>query len=128
MVIRLQAGSNLPLAMQQRGVFIRCCVLSGYCCVLFACAVDNVILRDPPVLGVPLLAGLNLVPGAPQQPCPGETKVDFVVPQGVAELVGMLTSTQAIYAAGTKTSDVRVACVWLDLAITVLPCAFILRA
>lgn len=34
-------------------------------------AVDNVILRDPPVQGVPLLAGLNLVPGAPQQPCPG---------------------------------------------------------
>jgi hypothetical protein len=33
--------------------------------------VDNVILRDPPVQGMPLLAGLNLVPGAPQQPCPG---------------------------------------------------------
>eukprot|EP00879_Flechtneria_rotunda_P000506 GHRR01000610.1.p1 GENE.GHRR01000610.1~~GHRR01000610.1.p1 ORF type:complete len:344 (+),score=81.40 GHRR01000610.1:198-1229(+) len=35
-------------------------------------AVDNVILRDPPMQGVgPLLAGLNLVPGTPQQPCPG---------------------------------------------------------
>eukprot|EP00775_Hariotina_reticulata_P003636 gene3636-3897_t len=35
-------------------------------------AVDNVILRDPPVQGIgPLLAGLNLVPGTPQQPCPG---------------------------------------------------------
>lgn len=33
-------------------------------------AVDNVILRDPPMQGVgPLLAGLNLVPQ--QQPCPG---------------------------------------------------------
>ncbi|KAF8072764.1 hypothetical protein HT031_000424 [Scenedesmus sp. PABB004] len=35
-------------------------------------AVDNVILRDPPMQGLgPLLAGLNLVPGAPQQPVPG---------------------------------------------------------
>lgn len=36
-------------------------------------AVDNVILRDPPMQGLgPLLAGLNLVPGAPQQAVPGE--------------------------------------------------------
>lgn len=35
-------------------------------------AVDNVILRDPPMQGIgPLLAGLNLVPGQPQQPVPG---------------------------------------------------------
>lgn len=35
-------------------------------------AVDNVILRDPPMQGIgPLLAGLNLVPGTPQQPVPG---------------------------------------------------------
>lgn len=35
-------------------------------------AVDNVILRDPPMQGLgPLLAGLNLVPGAPQQAVPG---------------------------------------------------------
>lgn len=46
--------------------------------MLCACAVDNVILRDPPVLGVPLLAGLNLVPGTPQQPCPGETSLGLV--------------------------------------------------
>lgn len=35
-------------------------------------AVDNVILRDPPLATSPFLAGLNLVPAAPQQqPCPG---------------------------------------------------------
>ena len=34
--------------------------------------VDNVLLRDPPMLtNPPLLAGLNLVPGAQQQPYPG---------------------------------------------------------
>ena len=35
--------------------------------------VDNVILRDPPMLRNPLFAGLNLLPlPAPQQqPCPG---------------------------------------------------------
>lgn len=46
-------------------------------CAVGAAAVDNVILRDPPVQGVPLLAGLNLVPGAPQQPCPGEQEGSF---------------------------------------------------
>eukprot|EP00877_Chromochloris_zofingiensis_P015223 jgi/Chrzof1/9955/Cz04g21290.t1 len=35
-------------------------------------AVDNIILRDPPMQGLPpLLAGLNFVPSVPQQPCPG---------------------------------------------------------
>jgi len=50
-----------------------CIMTCVVCCAgaVAAAAVDNVILRDPPVQGVPLLAGLNLVPGAPQQPCPG---------------------------------------------------------
>jgi len=35
-------------------------------------SVDNVLLRDPPMLtNPPLLAGLNLVPGGPQQPVAG---------------------------------------------------------
>jgi hypothetical protein len=62
------------------GVCTAACGHNGLCIggLLMSCwcaadsAVDNVILRDPPVQGVPLLAGLNLVPGAPQQPCPGE--------------------------------------------------------
>lgn len=48
------------------------CITTRVVCCAIAAAVDNVILRDPPVQGVPLLAGLNLVPGAPQQPCPGK--------------------------------------------------------
>jgi hypothetical protein len=65
-------GQLRLVSMQQPGFSSSALCAECFCCFLFACAVDNVILRDPPVLGVPLLAGLNLVPGAPQQPCPGE--------------------------------------------------------
>jgi hypothetical protein len=42
-------------------------------------AVDNVILRDPPMQGLgPLLAGLNLVPGTPQQAVPGEGRCEVL--------------------------------------------------
>jgi hypothetical protein len=56
-----------PVSLLLSGRACRCCP----CC----CTVDNVMLRDPPVMGVPLLAGLNLVPNAAQQqPCPGEQR------------------------------------------------------
>lgn len=41
--------------------------------LIYEHSVDNVILRDPPMQGFPLLTGLNLVqiPQGMQQPCPG---------------------------------------------------------
>lgn len=48
-------------------------VLASRFPVLCICQVDNVILRDPPMLRSPLFAGLNLTPllQPQQQPCPG---------------------------------------------------------
>lgn len=67
--------------------------------LIYEHAVDNVILRDPPMQTNPLFARLNLIPSAPSQPCPGawfEDPQEATCPSTMVRVA--VSTTQALVA------------------------------